>query len=572
MDQPSLGIALSGGGHRATVFGLGALLYLADVGLNRHVKQIVSVSGGSILNAFVARLDRPFNAASADDFERDAARLARLIAGDPTRWGVIVGIAFVVLTALSIALAGQLIRESTFVVSLAATLLALVFLGPRSGGSLWCWWGTWLYFALLVWSAATGIILWGNGAHSWVILAVMIAAWGAVIGQRHLIAGLAYRHSICRGPIRSDGTGASEPITLESMHSSTRHVFCATEMHAGHHAFFSHDLVYSAGFGLGEPGSLPLDTAVQVSANFPGGFPLRPIRAKRFRFDLTDRWPLRWIRPVSSLWWPIYRLPKWMVLTDGGVFDNLADAWHMEASSRADRLEEQMNERMLAQEDQWLTGMRKGHGLGDDREAMERFPKELEEFRKASGNRHAVLKRQIDAMRATPDRLIVVDAGTSVPWQSLGRVWLPFLGELGGFVRVSSVMYNNTTAGRARDLEIRFAARQPEGALVDMSKAPIHLSPRNEEERAGDSRVQKCARASEWETISDLPHTSRRVRTTLLPLGTSVTAQLLYHGYLQTMASLHVSFGYPLIDPLPPLQDFERLARGLTRKHRCDRP
>ena len=58
MDTPSdghLAVALSGGGHRATLFALGALLALVDRGLNRRVAQISSVSGGSIANAFVAQ-------------------------------------------------------------------------------------------------------------------------------------------------------------------------------------------------------------------------------------------------------------------------------------------------------------------------------------------------------------------------------------------------------------------------------------------------------------------------------------------------------------------------------------
>ena len=50
-----LAVALSGGGHRATLFALGALLALVDRGLNRQVAQISSVSGGSIANAFVAQ-------------------------------------------------------------------------------------------------------------------------------------------------------------------------------------------------------------------------------------------------------------------------------------------------------------------------------------------------------------------------------------------------------------------------------------------------------------------------------------------------------------------------------------
>jgi hypothetical protein len=53
--EHELAIALSGGGHRATLFTLGALMAVVDRGLNRHVTQIASVSGGSITNAFIAQ-------------------------------------------------------------------------------------------------------------------------------------------------------------------------------------------------------------------------------------------------------------------------------------------------------------------------------------------------------------------------------------------------------------------------------------------------------------------------------------------------------------------------------------
>ena len=54
-DTGEFAVALSGGGHRATLFSIGALLALVDRGLNRRVVQISSVSGGSITNAFVAQ-------------------------------------------------------------------------------------------------------------------------------------------------------------------------------------------------------------------------------------------------------------------------------------------------------------------------------------------------------------------------------------------------------------------------------------------------------------------------------------------------------------------------------------
>src|SRR6187431_1635599 len=46
-----IGLALSGGGHRAALFHLGVLARLAEVGLLRRVEVISTVSGGSILGA-----------------------------------------------------------------------------------------------------------------------------------------------------------------------------------------------------------------------------------------------------------------------------------------------------------------------------------------------------------------------------------------------------------------------------------------------------------------------------------------------------------------------------------------
>jgi hypothetical protein len=48
-------IALSGGGHRATIATMGALLAIIDRGVGPHIVQVASVSGGSITNAFVAQ-------------------------------------------------------------------------------------------------------------------------------------------------------------------------------------------------------------------------------------------------------------------------------------------------------------------------------------------------------------------------------------------------------------------------------------------------------------------------------------------------------------------------------------
>jgi predicted acylesterase/phospholipase RssA len=49
-----LGLALSGGGLRATLFHLGVVRFLRDAGLLGDVTHLVSVSGGSILGAHLA--------------------------------------------------------------------------------------------------------------------------------------------------------------------------------------------------------------------------------------------------------------------------------------------------------------------------------------------------------------------------------------------------------------------------------------------------------------------------------------------------------------------------------------
>ena len=45
-------VALSDGGHRATLFAIGALMARIDRNLNARVVPIASVSGGSIANGF----------------------------------------------------------------------------------------------------------------------------------------------------------------------------------------------------------------------------------------------------------------------------------------------------------------------------------------------------------------------------------------------------------------------------------------------------------------------------------------------------------------------------------------
>ena len=85
-----IGIAISGGGHRATLYSLGGLAYLADAGLNKSVVAIASVSGGSITNGYLALLEhscgKPYNKMTGAEFAAAANRLLTCVAGAPTVW------------------------------------------------------------------------------------------------------------------------------------------------------------------------------------------------------------------------------------------------------------------------------------------------------------------------------------------------------------------------------------------------------------------------------------------------------------------------------------------------------
>src|SRR5271154_1749458 len=69
-----IGLALSGGGHRAALYHLGLVRFLRDAGILSQVSHITSVSGGSILAAhLVLNWDR-YNG-STNEFDAAAAGL-----------------------------------------------------------------------------------------------------------------------------------------------------------------------------------------------------------------------------------------------------------------------------------------------------------------------------------------------------------------------------------------------------------------------------------------------------------------------------------------------------------------
>jgi len=78
---PKIGLALSGGGFRATVYHLGLVRFLFDAGILPQVSHITSVSGGSIIAAHLA-LNWERYTGSAGEFDKAAAELLAFITLD----------------------------------------------------------------------------------------------------------------------------------------------------------------------------------------------------------------------------------------------------------------------------------------------------------------------------------------------------------------------------------------------------------------------------------------------------------------------------------------------------------
>jgi hypothetical protein len=514
-----VGIALSGGGHRATAFAVGVLLYLSKAEVRGQVASIASVSGGSLANAsLAARLD--FASDPSEDAVTSALRqIARRCTG---RWLTLSGFARLMALAVIgvwavLALVGvwflpvDLELQAVALVVGVLIMLGLIGLVVTGRGSLFGWWGTWAYLAVLLLLAElvavgvprlrhsqalrdafdlVGVSHWADSVVTVIVLvAIGLLLVAALLGLRGRVAGRAFAHTLF-----PDGPSTRlDALTQRSLD----HVICATDLHAGHNVYFGGSSVYGYDFGVGTPGSLHLHVPSQASAGFPGAFPVRFLRTSRFNFD-----------------GPREHDSANLALVDGGVYDNMADQWVRGFDARLARL-----------------------------------------------GTHAPAWRDAD-------ELVVVSASAGLDWRSTGSLRLPLVGELFGLMRDNSVLYDNGNSLRRQDLVTRFQQAQAtgsglRGALVHIEQSPF-LVPQwfaqngdNEEKARAEAALGKLAGEDQaaWEEVAEA---DAQVPTTLVALSDAVTARLLRHAYVLAMVNLHVILDYSLGD-VPPLADFEAL-------------
>ena len=455
-----IGVAISGGGNRATAWGLGTLLYLVDAGKNAEVGAVSSVSGGSITNGYVAQ---QVDLAGCDPATFDAA-MAPLVRDVATRGS----------HAWSPVPTGYVLADvGAALVAVLAMLTAVVL--------------AFLHFALAVTVPllAGGLVL--------LVVALQVFELRSAFVER----------ALARQYFAPDG----QRTRLADVDRPVDHVICTTELQSALHLYFSPRFVYSYRLGVGTPGDLTLARAVQCSACLPVAFAARRLSARPFAFGGGHPAP---DQPADV---------GHVVLTDGGVYDNMADDWF-------DRLPDRL------------------HELGP-----------------------AVTNHDID-------ETIVANGSSPTGWSPLRRMLLAVVAEFATLSRVDGVMYEVTTKVRRSALiddwdAAALAGKGMRGSLVHIAQSPY----RTADAFRHDGRFpDRAARAAEvlaalgdteesrayW---TEMAERSPAVPTVLRGLGRDVTVDLLLHSYVLTMCNLHVILGYPLL-PLPGRDRFERLLDG----------
>lgn len=436
----SLAVSLSGGGHRATLFVLGALMYLVDAKANTYVTSIASVSGGSLTNGLVGQ-NVNFRETEGTEFRsRVASPLATQIANK---------------------------------------------------GTLFAPFSTKLYLAILIVTGIVALVIPAIVPVAWYVRILLfligITVWGWIFAARGRVCARAFNTTL----FSPNGRGTK---LAQIKKDNLDHVICSTEFRSAEQVYFGGDFVYSYAFGHGVPGDLSLARAVQASAAFPGGFPPTTLSTKTHNFTGAPG-PNQGGPPEP---------PSNMVLTDGGVYDNMGEQWA------------------------------RGHAA-----RIKRCP-------------------NLAPGRTAPNQLVVVNASARFPWIPFRRRLLPLVGELAALLRVNDVLYINTTNVRRQAIVDSYNPLDPTKAsalpsvLVQIAQSPfVVASDFSEKTGPAADRAKEVLdflkggpSKDQWKQIAS---DNANVGTSLSKFEADVTARLIYQGYVVAMCNLHVFFpDFPL--------------------------
>lgn len=516
-----IGVAVSGGGHRATAWALGALAALVETGANADVVSVSSVSGGSIANGAVVRAgdfrNHRQSSAFADALEptlRVVARDGLFFPGPATRGYITATLGtagFTVLAAVGVVAALVAAGRDSQLVGFA------VF-GAMAGAGI-----GYVFAGLLRWprllatplSAAVGALLAAGGAavttglHGGALWATIIGlgvAW-LLLARVAIVLfsarGKAVEKALANGLLAHPT--ANRPLTLAEVASGVNHVVCATDLESGDQFYFAPKFLYGyrEGISTTAPSKVTLAAAVQASAALPGGFPPSVIETGPFvrNPSVTD--------PPTA--------PERVVLSDGGVYDNMADQWESGLATR----------------------------LG--------------------------VCESLRPIQEPADVLVVANASEGWGWKpftATGRV----AREIAGLLRDQGVQYDVSTSRRRNQLMDRFRTSRETGqglvgVIVMIDRIPMSLAA-----AFANGQDDVGRRAREAVTFLDAQHSDAEwkamaarnatVPTTLGPIGVPTTLELLEHAYTSTVVGLYVLHGIGALKPFPRQAYAAAIGRG----------
>lgn len=493
--QRRIGVAVSGGGYRAAAWGLGALMYLADAGLHRAVATVSSVSGGSITNAGLGL--ESFGKMPPEDLWAYSARLAPKLAGNVKAFLIVL---LMHVAAWGTAVVGAAMHRPVLAASaLGVSFLLSLLLAPLCADATFASRTVWLYLSVL--AASLALFGFAVGEGLWWLGALLLV--GVLLLFRGVVVGWAIGSSL----LRAKGGRAR----LSHLSPDVDHVLCACDLHGRHHVYFGRDFVYSYGLGLGARPRLALSAGMQASANLPGAFPPRPMLAAPFRFTEGR-----------------YRSPV-LALTDGGVYDNMADEWLLSFAERTASFRERAD------------------GIADPE-----------------------LRAQLQGAAArldgrAPNFFVIANASGPLGFRFAWTTFVPLLGELAALFRVKSILYDNGNTTRRRMIVGEFIDRDLAGILVHISTDPWDVvrdglgtrDPGVRERAKAVSAVLEATPGLDRETTK----TPAGAGTVLYPLRRGLIANLLQRSYALACVQAHIWHDLPLVE-IPPLAWFEGLERG----------
>ncbi len=515
-EDRRIGVTLSGGGVRATFYSLGVLKYLVDSGLNKDVKVVSSVSGGSIAN-LVAATSSEFSSADSSGlepnpsgFDRDLSmaatylanvgifflpKLARVIS--VVVFLTIMGILATIVLTISIepddpGLWIDILAFSilSFCVSLPLALWLLLGFGldvqrRHYASFVRCLYGTDEGFPApglkdhlaVLWSSSVEMVFGGYGLPAFAsYMSLMTRLLGPDDGRSFRADTNAFKVSEFLRKDRWKERGSGD--------SGCWHIICATDLTSGQPVYMCRDWVYSPAYGWSTSHSVPVIDMVYASAAFPGAFsPLR-LRADKMEFSRGSTAPSR--------------LPDTLVVADGGVYNNL------------------------------------GTEVLDLAEDLRSRP-----LRKPG---------RISVPEAVSSAIVVNSGAPLRPKKISG---MPIVRNLMDLLRINTVMYNSTLGPRLVALGAKGSVRPC--AILEIGSSPVALARRLATE-APDPEMKRRAQqlydamaspgAEEEEYWSASAEDAAGTPTTLWPIGLAPARELCRLGYASAGIAAYVLYGH----------------------------